>query len=120
MQADYDGSVDAFGLKLDPSKDGAAGIDYFTYLGTDGMQVAYAVDVDKSGNMYLAGYSSYAILANLGGPARADPGREHGRFCGGLRRGFLHACRDHFRDSRTSKTAALACVAASLMSCIHR
>lgn len=71
LQAAYDGSVDAFGLKLDPSKDGAAGIDYFTYLGTDGIQVAYAVDIDKSGNMYLAGYSSYAILANLGGPERA-------------------------------------------------
>jgi hypothetical protein len=71
LQAGYDGSVDAFGLKLDPSKDGAAGIDYFTYLGTDGIQVAYAVDVDKSGNMYLAGYSSYAILANFGGPERA-------------------------------------------------
>jgi hypothetical protein len=71
LQAAYDGSIDAFGLKLDPSKAGAEGIDYFTYLGTDGIQVAYAVDVDKSGNMYLAGYSSYAILANLGGPERA-------------------------------------------------
>jgi Beta-propeller repeat len=71
LQVAYDGSVDAFGLKLDPSKAGAEGIDYFTYLGTDGIQVAYAVDVDKSGNMYLAGYSSYAILANLGGPERA-------------------------------------------------
>jgi hypothetical protein len=71
LQAAYDGSIDAFGLKLDPSKAGAEGIDYFTYLGTDGIQVAYAVDVDKSGNMYLAGYSSYAILADLGGPERA-------------------------------------------------
>jgi hypothetical protein len=71
LQAAYDGSIDAFGLKLDPSKSGAAGIDYFTYLGTDGLQVAYGVDVDSAGNMYLAGYSSYAILAPLGGPERA-------------------------------------------------
>jgi hypothetical protein len=70
LQAGYDGSVDAFGLKLDPSKPGAAGIDYFTYLGTPGEQVAYAVDFDSHGNMYLAGYSSYAILADLGGPER--------------------------------------------------
>ena len=48
--------MDAFGLKLDPSKAGAAGIDYFTYLGTPGVQVAYAVDFDSgNGNMYLAG-----------------------------------------------------------------
>lgn len=70
LQADYDGSVDAFGLKLNPSKSGAAGIDYFTYLGSDGQQVAYGVDFDTSGNMYLAGYSSSNILSRVGGPAR--------------------------------------------------
>ena len=72
LQADYDGSVDAFGLKLDPTKDGAAGIDYFTYLGSDGLQVAYGVDFDSSGNMYLAGYSSSNILSRVGGPARVS------------------------------------------------
>ncbi len=71
LQAGYDGSIDAFGLKLDPSKDGAAGIGYFTYLGTDGLQVAYGVDFDAKGDMYLAGYSTYAILAPFGGPERA-------------------------------------------------
>ncbi len=70
LQHDYDGSVDAFGLKLDPTKAGAAGIDYFTYLGSDGTQVAYGVDVDSSGNMYLAGYSSSNILSLIGGPGR--------------------------------------------------
>jgi hypothetical protein len=71
LQAAYDGSVDAFGLKLDPSKVGAAGIDYFTYLGSDGLQVAYGVDFDGKGNMYLAGYSSAPLLAAFGGPARS-------------------------------------------------
>ena len=72
LQADYDGSVDAFGLKLDPSKAGAAGIDYFTYLGSDGLQVAYGVDFDKNGNVYLAGYSSSNILSRVGGPGRVS------------------------------------------------
>ncbi len=72
LQADYDDSVDAFGLKLDPSKAGAAGVDYFTYLGSDGLQVAYAVDFDSSGNMYLAGYSSSNILSRVGGPGRSS------------------------------------------------
>jgi hypothetical protein len=71
LQADYDDSVDAFGLKLDPSKAGAAGVDYFTYLGSDGLQVAYGVDFDSKGNMYLAGYSSSNILSRLGGPSRS-------------------------------------------------
>jgi Beta-propeller repeat len=70
LQADYDDNVDAFGLKLDTSKAGAAGIDYFTYLGSDGLQVGYAVDFDTKGNMYLAGYSSSNILSRIGGPAR--------------------------------------------------
>jgi hypothetical protein len=68
LQVAYDGSVDAFGLKLDPTKPGAGGIDYFTYLGSDGLQVAYGVDFDTSGNMYLAGYSSSNILSRVGGP----------------------------------------------------
>jgi hypothetical protein len=72
LQPDYDGSVDAFGLKLDPTKAGAAGIDYFSYLGSDGTQLAYAVDVDSRGNMYLAGYSSSNILSRIGGPARPN------------------------------------------------
>lgn len=72
LQTAWDGSVDAFGLKLDPSKSGAAGIDYFTYLGSDGTQVAYGVDYDAGGNMYLAGYSSSAVLSPLGGPDRPN------------------------------------------------
>lgn len=72
LQPEYndDDTVDAFGLKLDPSKAGAAGIDYFTYLGSDGTQVAYGVDFDSSGDMYLAGYSSSNILSRIGGPGR--------------------------------------------------
>lgn len=70
LQPAYDGSVDAFGLKLNPAKSGAAGLAYFTYLGSDGQQVAYGVDFDASGNMYLAGYSSSNILSRVGGPAR--------------------------------------------------
>jgi len=70
LQAAYDDSLDGFGLKLDPSKAGAAGIDYFTYLGSPGLQVAYAVDFDSGGNMYLAGSTSTGLLGEFGGPER--------------------------------------------------
>lgn len=72
LEADYDDSVAAFGLKLDPSKSGAAGVEYFTYLGSDGTQVAYGVDFDTSGDMYLVGYSSSNILSRAGGPGRPN------------------------------------------------
>ncbi len=71
LQTTYnDESLAAFGLKLDPSKPGADGIDYFTYLGDSGLQIAYAIDFDKSGNMYLAGTSTTGILGEVGGPGR--------------------------------------------------
>ncbi|HTW63888.1 MAG TPA: hypothetical protein VME17_04690 [Bryobacteraceae bacterium] len=70
LQASYDGSVDGFGLKLDPTKSGSAGIDYFTYLGSGGLQIAYAVDFDASSDMYLAGSTTTGLLGEFGGPER--------------------------------------------------
>jgi Beta-propeller repeat len=72
LQASYDGSLDAFGLKLDPTKAGAAGIDYFTYLGSDGVQVAYGVDFDTKGNIYLVGSTTTGLLGEFGGPERGS------------------------------------------------
>ena len=70
LQAAYDGSLDAFGLKLDPSMPGAAGIDYFTYLGSGGVQVAYGVDFDSKGNIYVVGSTTTGLLGEFGGPER--------------------------------------------------
>lgn len=70
LQGSWDGSLDAFGLKLDPSNAGAAGIDYFTYFGSGGVQVGYGVDFDAKGNMYVAGTTTTGLLAEFGGPER--------------------------------------------------
>lgn len=72
LQASYDGSLDAFGLKLDPAKAGADGVNYFTYLGSPGLQIGYAVDFDSKGDMYLAGSTTTGLLADFGGPARTS------------------------------------------------
>ena len=75
LQAAYDGTMDAFVLKLDPSHAGAAGLNYFSYLGSAGVQVAYGVDFDAVGNIYLAGATSSQIFDALGGPGKpSDPG----------------------------------------------
>lgn len=70
LQAAYDGNLDAFALKLDPSKPGAAGIDYFTYIGSGGVQVAYGVDYDSKGNIYAVGSTTTGLLGEFGGPER--------------------------------------------------
>ena len=51
---------------------GPAGIDYFSYLGSDGIQEAFGADFDSKGNMYLVGYSSSDILSRVGGPGRPN------------------------------------------------
>jgi hypothetical protein len=70
LQASWDGNLDAFALKLDPSKAGAAGIDYFSYLGSGGVQIGYGVDFDAKGNMYVAGTTTTGLLGEFGGPVR--------------------------------------------------
>lgn len=72
LQASYDGNLDGFGLKLDPTKSGAAGIEYFTYLGSPGVQIAYAIDFDSNSDMYLAGSTSSGLLGEFGGPERGS------------------------------------------------
>jgi hypothetical protein len=67
----YDGSLDAFGLKLDPSKTGSDSIQYFTYLGSEGLQTVYAVDFDSSGDMFLGGSTTTGMLQEFGGPTKA-------------------------------------------------
>jgi hypothetical protein len=75
LQASYDGSMDAFALKMDVSKPGASGVNYFSYLGSKGLQIAYGIDFDSSGNIYLAGFTSGPILGSLGGPGKStNPG----------------------------------------------
>ncbi len=114
LQADYDGSVDAFGLKLDPSKAGAAGIDYFTYLGSDGLQVAYARGFRQQWQHVSGGLLELEHPFPRGRARACHHRRELGRLCDRLQPGIFHARRGHFRDSgnRASDTPALADVAA--------
>ena len=76
LQTQYDGTQDAFALKLRlPSATGTGGISYFTYLGSDGLQNAYGIDFDSQGNIYLAGSTSGPIFDAFGGPAKTtSPG----------------------------------------------
>ncbi|HEX4593819.1 MAG TPA: SBBP repeat-containing protein [Bryobacteraceae bacterium] len=67
LQGAYDNTMDAFALKLNPSKPGPAGISYFSYLGSDGLQIAYGIDFDANNNIYLTGFTSGPIFDALGG-----------------------------------------------------
>ena len=70
LQAAYDNTMDAFALKLNPSNPGAAGISYFSYLGSDGLQIAYGIDFDANNNIYLTGFTSGPIFNALGGAGK--------------------------------------------------
>ena len=114
MQAAYDGSMDAFGLKLDPSKAGAAGIDYFTYLGSDGLQVAYAsISIAAATCIWRVTRARTFFLASAG-RARSTIAGNCGRVCDRFQPGFIDACDNQFLNRGTSETTALAGVAAPL------
>jgi hypothetical protein len=70
IQSAYDKTMDAFALKLNPAKAGKAGLQYFTFLGSPGLQVAYAIDFDANGNIYLAGFTSGGIFDAFSGPGK--------------------------------------------------
>ena len=72
-QAAYDGTEDAFALKFTPPTAGTAGIDYLTYLGSDGLQVGYGVEFDTKGHLYMVGYTSGPIFRLLHGVAKSSP-----------------------------------------------
>jgi hypothetical protein len=75
LQAAYDQTMDAFALKLNPSKSGASAISYFSYLGSDGLQIAYGIDFDVNNNIYLTGFTSGPIFDALGGQGKGtNPG----------------------------------------------
>lgn len=76
LQSAYDGTMDAFVLRLNPSKPGSTGVDYFTYLGSPGVQIGYGVDFDSAGNVYLTGSNTGPIFDALGGAAlNTTPGK---------------------------------------------
>ncbi len=79
LQADYDGSLDAFGLKLDPTKAGAAASTTLRISGTAACRSPYGVDVDSKGNMYLVGSTSTGLLGQFGGPGARNGGRNRQR-----------------------------------------
>jgi Beta-propeller repeat len=83
-QPAYDGSVDAFVLEFNPATAGPAAISYFSYLGSDGLQVGNGVAFDAKGDIYVVGYTSGPIFKALHGVAKtSDAGKVDG-FVAGL------------------------------------
>ncbi len=84
LQSAYDNSLDVFVLRLDPSQAGAAGLEYFTYLGSDGLQIGYGVDYDASGNVYVVGSTSGPIFDALGGAGKPSASGKTDAFVAGF------------------------------------
>lgn len=71
LQATGEGGTDGFALKFNPAISGRDGIDYASYVASNGTQVAYAVDVDAAGNMYVAGQTTGSMFADFPATGRA-------------------------------------------------
>jgi hypothetical protein len=75
LQPVYNLSLDAFALSFSPAQPGSGAIIYSSYVASDGQQIGYGVDFNATGTIYVAGFTSGAILAGQGGaPKSTDPG----------------------------------------------
>ena len=75
LQPVYNLSLDAFALSFNPARSGSAALNYSSYVSSSGQQIGYGVDFGANGTIYVAGFSTGAIFANLGGAAKGtDPG----------------------------------------------
>ena len=83
-QLAYDNSVDAFALKITPSQPGVSALSYFSFFGSRGEQVAYGVDFDDSGNIYIVGGSSGPLFDAFQGVAKTTDHGNMDAFVAGL------------------------------------
>jgi hypothetical protein len=65
-------TMDGFALKFNPAKPSLGGLIYSSYIASDGLQVADAIDYDTRGNIWVAGYTSGPLLDNLGGATKSS------------------------------------------------
>ena len=64
------GGEDAFVVKLNPAVPGEFALSFSTYLGGSEQDVAYAIDVDAAGAIYVAGLTKSENLALAGVPVQ--------------------------------------------------
>ncbi len=79
LQRTYSQTLDGFALEFTPRSPGLGGMLFSSYLQSDGDQIAYGVDYDPTGNIYVAGYTTGPIFDALGGSGKAtSAGNEDG------------------------------------------
>jgi hypothetical protein len=82
LQPAWDGNLDAFALKFNPAVATNGNFDYSSYIGSDGQQVAGGIDVDASGNILIAGFTTGLIFGTSGTPKTGNPGNIDGFILG--------------------------------------
>ena len=81
-QPRFGGGTEVFVAKVQPGAPGLAGLEFSTYLGTEGLHVAKGIAVASNGTVYVAGFT------NLGLPSVGASALLYG---GGTRDGFFSA-----------------------------
>ena len=73
LQPTHSDGLDAFVIKIDPALAGTAGISYATFVGASGVQSGNGVDIlENTGTIYMTGYTTGSIFANIGGVQRPN------------------------------------------------
>ena len=72
-------TLNGFALEFTPSRPSLGGVDFASYIGGPGSQIAYGIDYDPrgNGNIYLAGFSTSVLMDQYGGQGKnTGPGNE--------------------------------------------
>ncbi len=71
LQRSFSQTLDGFALEFTPQSPGLGGMLFSSYLQSDGDQIAYGVDYDLKGNLYVTGYTTGPIFDVFGGAGKA-------------------------------------------------
>ena len=78
------GGQDGFVLKLDPTVSGPSGMLYSSYIASTGSQIAYGVDFDALGKIWVTGSANTGIFDALGGAAKTTASQDIDGFLMGI------------------------------------
>jgi hypothetical protein len=76
-QTTLQGSYDLFIAKINPAGGGASDLLYSTYVGKSAFNYDYGIEVDGSGNAYVAGYTTSALFPTTTGAYQTAASGSH-------------------------------------------
>ena len=77
-------TLDGLALKFNPVRPSLGAIGYSSYVSSTGRQIAYGIDFDLNGKIYLTGYTTGPLFDSFGGAVKPTPSGNTDAFVMGI------------------------------------